>query len=112
MLPQVSTERPPRERSIVAVGEISPPVRPSAWRVRARAIWLEHGVPLLVYAALAIGLTWPTLQHFTTTITSDGGDARSYLWQLWFVRQAILSGASVYSAPLLYFPHGATLLVH
>jgi hypothetical protein len=111
MLSQVSTERAPRERSVAVVGEVSPPVRVSPWAARARAIWREHGPPLLVYAVLAIGLTWPTIRHFTTALTSDGGDARSYLWQLWFVRQAILSGASVFDAPLLYFPHGATLLV-
>src|SRR5436190_1520105 len=104
MVSQVSAEHPPRERAIVAVDDATPPVRPSAWRARARAIWLEHGPPLLVYAALAIGLSWPTLAHFTTTITSDGGDARAYLWQLWFVREAILHGASVFAAPLLYYP--------
>src|SRR4051794_22179177 len=112
MLPQVSTERLPGERAVVALPGISTPARASVWRSRAALLWREHGIPLLLYGVLAIGLSWPTLRHFTTSITSDGGDARTYLWQLWFVRQAVLSGASAFGAPLLYFPHGATLLVH
>jgi hypothetical protein len=122
MLPQIAPQRPLDEQppdapgrttpAPIVSGEAAPAVRSGIWRERARFVGLNHGLPLLVYALLAIGLTWPTLQHFTTSLTSDDGDARSYLWQLWFVRQALLAGASVYDAPLLYFPHGATLLVH
>jgi len=112
MLPQVSPERTFSDRAVAVVGEVPPPARLPERHRRARAAWLDHGLPLLVYALLAIGLTWPTLLHFTTSLTSDGGDARSYLWQLWFVRQALLTGSSVFDAPLLYFPHGTTLLLH
>jgi hypothetical protein len=112
MLQQASQERAPRDRSIVLVDPVPRPVRSARHPGRARTAWLDLGLPLLLYVALAVGLTWPTLLHFTSSLTSDGGDARSYLWQLWFVRQALLSGASVYDAPLLYYPHGTTLLLH
>ncbi len=77
-----------------------------------RAWWLGHGVPLLAYAALSVGLSWPTVQHFTTSIPSDGVDARHQLWQLWHVQQAVLGNQPLFYAPLLYYPLGATLLTH
>jgi hypothetical protein len=112
MLQQVSSERAQRDRSIVRFDAVRSPSGPAQHPGRARAAWLNHGLPLLVYGVLAIGLTWPTLLHFTSSLTSDGGDARSYLWQLWFVRRAIFTGASLFDAPLLYYPHGTTLLLH
>ena len=111
MLPQVSPKQTTRDRSIALVDTPRPPGSEARYPGWARAAWMNHGLPLLVYAALAIGLTWPTLLHFASSLTSDGGDARSYLWQLWFVREALTSGASVFDAPLLYYPRGTTLLL-
>lgn len=77
-----------------------------------RRAWLEHGLPLVAYAALALALSWPTAQHFTTGITSDGGDARHHLWHLWHLRQVVLGQQPLFSTDLLYYPVGASLLTH
>jgi hypothetical protein len=74
--------------------------------------WYEHGLALLTYALLAVALSWPTAQHFTTRITSDGGDAKHELSLLWHTQQVLLGRQPLYYAPLLYYPRGATLLTH
>ena len=74
--------------------------------------WCEHGVALLFFALLSIGLSWPTAQHFTTRMVSDGGDARTLLWTIWHTRQWVLGQQPLFSAPLLYYPYGTTLLLH
>ncbi|HYN88374.1 MAG TPA: hypothetical protein VER55_07580, partial [Ardenticatenaceae bacterium] len=70
------------------------------------------GLPLIVYALVALAVTWPTLQHFTTALTSDGTDARHHLWRLWHVQQALLGRQPLFYTPLLYFPLGLSVLVH
>ena len=58
------------------------PVRKSASLATLRRVWQEHGIALVVYMGLSIGLTWPLIRDFTTAVTG-GGDARHHLWILW-----------------------------
>ncbi len=91
------------------------PASATRWvRARAalRALGLEHGAPLLVYAALTVGLTWPMAQHFTSAFTSTGEDARSSIWILWHVQQTALGREPLYRTPLLYYPVGASTATH
>lgn len=74
--------------------------------------WLEPGIPLLLYFVLTIGLTWPMIPHFTSTIPSDGGDAKHNVWLIWHVYQAVLGREPLLYAPHLYYPAGVPLLVH
>ncbi|MDW8144737.1 MAG: hypothetical protein RMJ48_00310 [Roseiflexaceae bacterium] len=34
------------------------------------------------------------------------------VWNLWWLRQALLTGANPYFTPMLYHPQGASLLLH
>jgi len=74
--------------------------------------WLEHGIALLLYAILSIGLTWPTLKNFTVSMTSNGGDARHELWVMWYMQQALLGNRPMFYTDLLYYPLGTSLLTH
>jgi hypothetical protein len=67
---------------------------------------------MLFYAALSIALSWPTARDFTTRITSSGVDARHNLWLFWHTQQVLLGQQPLFSAPLLYYPRGISLLVH
>jgi len=67
---------------------------------------------MLFYAALSIAISWPTARDFTTRITSSGVDARHNLWLFWHTQQVLLGQQSLFDAPLLYYPHGISLLVH
>ncbi len=87
------------------------PINPAASRA-LHHLWFELGVPLFIFAALSLALTWPTVQHFTTALTSDGADARHNLWQLWHVQQTMLGKQPLFYTPLLYYPVGISLLLH
>ena len=76
------------------------------------SVWSEHGVVMMFYAALSIAISWPTARDFTTRITSSGVDARHNLWLFWHTQQVLLGQQSLFDAPLLYYPHGISLLVH
>jgi hypothetical protein len=75
---------------------------------RYRAIW-----PLLAYTLLTLGMTYPLARHFFTAIPGDGFDGWQNLWNLWWMRQALLvEHRSPYFTDLLYYPTGVSLLFH
>jgi hypothetical protein len=74
--------------------------------------WRGHVAALLTYIGLSVVLSWPTITHFTTALTTSGEDARHNLWIFWHVLQALRGAQPLFEAPLLYYPHGISLLVH
>jgi hypothetical protein len=76
-----------------------------------RHFWQEHGIALIAYMGLSIGLTWPLIRDFTTAVTGVG-DARHHLWILWHTKQALLGHEPLFRTSLLYYPQGITLLTH
>ncbi|HKP51153.1 MAG TPA: hypothetical protein VJ183_00730 [Chloroflexia bacterium] len=78
-----------------------------------RAILLRtHLLVLLGYVVLSIGLTWPIAAKLFTEIPG-GGDAWHNVWNLWWVKQAVVSGQwNLYHTDLLYFPEGVNLYFH
>jgi hypothetical protein len=78
----------------------------SSWRS-----WREHGLVLLAYLILSIGLTWPLVPNFTGSLTGMG-DNKHHLWMLWHTRQALLGQDSLFHTSLLYYPYGVTLLTN
>ena len=77
-----------------------------------RSILSEHIAAILCYAALSLVISWPTVAHFTTALTSTGGDARHELYLLWHTQQVLLGRQPLFEASLLYYPLGSTLLTH
>lgn len=75
--------------------------------------WLyEYVLPLLLFAALTVALSWPTVRDFGSKLVSNGGDARHNLWVLWHYKEALLGRTAWFSTDLLYYPQGASLLTH
>jgi hypothetical protein len=72
----------------------------------------EHGLPLLLYAVLSLGISWPLLPGFTESLIGVGSDPRHNLWLLWHTQQALLGQQPLFGAPDLYYPYGASLLTH
>ena len=82
-------------------------------RVRGVALRLaEHSAVLFTYAAFFFALTWPSVLRFNTHIMSDRGDGLQMYWNVWWVRQAVLSGAQPFETPLLFYPQTPNLVVH
>jgi hypothetical protein len=66
------------------------------------------------YAALTALFTWPLPYFFTTHhVGASGGDARIYLWNLWWVRKALVD---LHTSPLqtdwIFYPVGIGLALH
>lgn len=77
---------------------------------RWRAVAL-HGGALLLYAALAVVVSWPMARSFTTAVVgAEGGvDAYQCAWNLWWVAQAIAGGQLPFFSWLLFYPQGVDL---
>ena len=71
-----------------------------------------HGAPLLVYTLLALIVTWPLALNITTAVPGNGYDSWQNLWNMWWLKQALLHGHNPYFTPMLYYPTGASLLLH
>jgi hypothetical protein len=75
--------------------------------------WLRrHGLPLLLYTLLSLALTWPLAINTTGAVPGNGYDSWQNLWNMWWLKQALLQGDNPYFTPMLYYPSGASLLIH
>jgi len=85
-------------------GELSP-ARPSAW---------PHVGAAAFFAILAIVLTWPLASRLTTAIPGGGaGDNVTFLWNFWWMRQALASSAdAVFHTSYLFYPTGVDLTLN
>ncbi len=83
--------------------------RPAALRA-----WPWHLGALLSYTALAVLVTWPTLPNFFTRVTGNLiPDRDQNLWNLWWVREALLvRHTNPFHTDLLYYPYGVDLYLH
>lgn len=79
-----------------------------------RRLWFPHVLALLGYAALVVLVTWPTLPNFFTRITGNLiPDRDQNLWNLWWVREALLvRHTNPFHTDLLYYPYGVELYLH
>ncbi|RRR75773.1 MAG: hypothetical protein EI684_03995 [Candidatus Viridilinea halotolerans] len=73
--------------------------------------WRSLGAALLLYLALALLMTWPTVLYLTSAVPGNGFDTWQNMWNMWWLREALLTGSNPYFTPYLYYPHGASLLL-
>ncbi len=75
-----------------------------------RAVWREHAVVLALYLLVTVLLTCPLVFHFTTHVPGDGSDDPALVWNLWWVKHAVVD---LHSNPLLcdymFYPLGIDL---
>jgi hypothetical protein len=59
---------------------------------------------------LAILLSWPAATHLTTYVPGDGGDDPALVWNLWWVKYALLnSGQTPFLTNIMFYPIGVNL---
>ena len=63
-------------------------------------------VPLVLYFALAILMTWPLALYVTRAVPGNGVDSWINMWNLWWLRRALMHGDNPYVTPMLYYPPG------
>ncbi len=67
---------------------------------------------LLLYVGLALLLTWPLALRFFTAVPGNGFDSWQNMWNMWWLRKAMLEGYPPYFTHMLYYPQGAPLFLH
>ena len=66
----------------------------------------------LAYALLMVFMTWPIAANLATEVPG-GGDAWQHIWNLWWVKHALLTlHTNPYHTDLLYYPGGVNLYFH
>lgn len=65
------------------------------------------------YTLLTVAATHPLAVRLGSAVPGDGTDAWFHLWNLWWVRRALLElHTNPYVCPFVYHPDGASLLFH
>ena len=66
-----------------------------------------------MYSVAFCALTWPLIRQFPTRLFGDTGDGLQNLWNLWWVREALVNrGVLPWFTPLLHHPSGTSLAGH
>ena len=73
----------------------------------------RHGLAAAACALFAVVWTLPLALHLSTHIPGPGaGDNVSFLWNFWWMREAVASGQSPFQTAALFAPAGANLTLH
>jgi hypothetical protein len=71
---------------------------------------IPQWVSWLIYALLAILMTWPLAQHLYSHLNSTDTDVSNVFWGNWWVRTALAAGQNPYSTRYLIYPVGFNLV--
>ena len=73
---------------------------------------LSLSVPLS-YLLCSLVFTYPLVLHLTTHVPGEvEGDVPVYIWNLWWMQQALAAGISPLFCDYIFAPHGASLAFH
>ena len=66
-----------------------------------------------MFAALAVGWTWPLAVHLHDAIPGAPGDNFSFVWNLWWMRHVLATpGLAYFHTTYLFYPFGTTIADH
>jgi len=76
----------------------------------SQSVWKRHLLVIALYSLLALVLTYPLALHFTTHVPGDGGDDPALVWNLWWVKYALLDlGTNPFHCGYMFYPIGINL---
>ncbi len=81
-------------------------------RGRLASLAREHGIPIALYTLLALLMTYPLVLQWTTAVPGDGVDSWQNMWNMWWLKRALLEGHNPFTTTMIYYPQGASLLLH
>jgi hypothetical protein len=74
---------------------------------------LAHGAVAIGFGGLAAAWSYPLVLHLSTHLPGGGiGDNAIFLWNFWWMREALASGAGFFHTTYLFAPVGADLTLH
>lgn len=79
-----------------------------AWILTSQAGW----VALVLYILLAVVFTWPLASNFSSAILGHGSDGWQYIWDMWWLNEAVSTGTPPYHFTSFYSPWGAINYLH
>lgn len=77
-----------------------------------RAFARNHGAPLGIFIALVLLMTWPLALNFTAAVPGDGVDNTGHMWNMWWLKYALLHGQNPFSTRMIFYPEGVSLWLH
>lgn len=72
----------------------------------------RHLAVAIGFVVLAVVWTYPLVLHLSTHMPGALGDNEQFLWDFWWMRTALASGADFFQSPFLFAPVGADLTLH
>jgi hypothetical protein len=78
-------------------------------RVALRRNWADLAV-LVIYAGVAVGMTWPLAIKSSTHLLAGSWDTLFHYWNSWWVRQALATGQSPFYSQYIFYPAGVSLV--
>lgn len=69
-------------------------------------------LPLIVYFAIFIFFTYPSIYQFSTHLYGDQQDSLVHVWNIWHVDKTISAHQPLWHTSDLQYPSGTTLLAH
>jgi hypothetical protein len=72
----------------------------------------RHLAAAVGFTVLAVGWSYPLAFHLSTHMPGALGDNEQFLWDFWWMRTALGSGADFFQTPYLFAPVGAGLTLH
>lgn len=68
---------------------------------------------LLLFFLLTVGMTWPLVLEFTTSLPAGSGDVRQNFWNFWWWKKCLLDlHQHPYWTQYLFFPTGVSLVFY
>ena len=67
---------------------------------------------LALYVILSLAMAYPLPLHMSTHIAGRYKDARVFLWNNWWVKQALLGGQNPNYTDFIFYPSGVSLASH
>src|SRR6188474_290008 len=74
---------------------------------------VRHLPPLVFFVAMAVAWTWPLAMSLSTAIPGEPGDNLAFLWNTWWMREALASDTTAFfHTDHLFAPFGIDLALH
>src|SRR5215213_1443956 len=81
--------------------------------VKTQPSLLSHVAAAFAMAALALAWSFPLAAVIPTHLAGGGfSDNANFLWNFWWMREALGSGERFFSTPYLFAPYGTDLTLH
>ena len=74
-------------------------------------VWLRDRIPILLFVATLLVMSYPLVFHLHTHIPMDNGDTHAILWQNWWLGEAVSNGWDINKTPMLFHPNGLDITI-